>query len=72
MGLIGIDEKSAYKATNKIAMRRALAANHVPIPLFFEVLNEDDYIKAIKELKKQGLEVIVKPADNSGVEESTI
>lgn len=63
LGLVGITENTALKATNKVEMRKALKIQHVPIPEFYRVTNEKEYIDAIKRLKYP---IIVKPADNSG------
>ena len=66
LGLIGIDEETAFKATNKAAMRSALDKFDVPIPKFIKVTGEDEFLSAVKTIHGLGLEVIVKPADNSG------
>lgn len=63
MNLIGIDEDTALRATNKVEMRVALQAAKVPIPKFFKAANEEEYIKAVKEFS---VPFIVKPADSSG------
>ncbi|WP_256236288.1 ATP-grasp domain-containing protein [Bacillus sp. EB600] len=63
MGIAGISEDTAIKATNKAFMREALKAHEVPIPLFFRVTSKDDYAKYVKKFKSR---CIVKPADNSG------
>ena len=63
MGLVGIDEETALKATNKAIMRQCLLEHNVPIPKFFKVSNEAEYKSAIKQFKTS---FIVKPADNSG------
>jgi len=63
MGLIGIDEETALKATNKAEMRAALKAGGVPIPRFFRVTNEDEYRGVVKQFTAP---FIVKPADSSG------
>ena len=63
MGLQGIDEDTALKATNKAAMRQCLSEHGVPIPRFFKVSNEEEYAQAVKQFKTK---FIVKPADNSG------
>lgn len=61
--LVGIDEETALRATNKVEMRNALAKNKVPIPLFFKVSSRDDYEIVVKKIRSP---FIVKPADNSG------
>lgn len=63
MGLVGIDENTALKATNKAVMRQCLLENNVPIPTFYKVSNEQEYKQAVKQFKTK---FIVKPADNSG------
>lgn len=66
MGLVGITQESAYKATNKVAMRIALAEHNVPIPMFFKVGDFNEYCNAIETVTSKGFKCIVKPADNSG------
>lgn len=63
LGLVGIDEETALKATNKAVMRESLAQNQVPVPRFYKVNSKDEYLKAIESFSK---DCIVKPADNSG------
>lgn len=63
MDLIGIDEDTALKATNKFKMRQALQDYGVPIPQFFKVANEEEYMEAVKQFT---VPFIVKPADSSG------
>lgn len=63
MGLNGISEDTALKATNKAHMREALKENGVPIPLFFRVKDKAEFNSAINAIKNN---FIVKPADNSG------
>lgn len=63
MNLVGISEETAFNATNKGAMRRCLQSRNVPIPLFREVYEEDEYLEAIKSIKGK---LIVKPVDNAG------
>lgn len=63
LGLVGITDDTALKATNKAEMRKALKECCVPIPEFYKVSNETEYKDAIKRLKSP---IIVKPADNSG------
>ena len=43
LGVVGIDDDTAIKATNKAEMRKALAAAGVPIPKFFKVSNREEY-----------------------------
>ncbi len=66
LGLVGISEDTAIKATNKAAMRLALQENNVPIPLFYKITNKDEYIKAVERIQALDMKCIVKPADNSG------
>lgn len=66
MGLVGVSEETALKATNKAFMRDALKERGVPIPLYFRVNGKDAFINAVKEVWKAGYKCIVKPADNSG------
>lgn len=63
LGVIGITKDTAYKATNKAAMRRCLKEKGVPIPEFYSVDTFDDYYAAIKNFSGK---FIVKPADNAG------
>lgn len=66
MGLVGISEETALKATNKAIMREALKTYGVPIPEFYRVNNKDEYKKAVDHFKNKQIKCIVKPADNSG------
>ena len=61
--LVGIDESTAIRATNKASMRQALRENQVPIPAFFKVSNETEYMAAAAQFSSP---FVVKPADNSG------
>ncbi len=63
MNLVGIDEDTALKATNKAEMRKALQIGGVPIPKFFKVANKEEYLDAVKQLN---VPFIVKPVDSSG------
>ena len=63
MGLVGIDEDTAVKATNKAKMRDALKHSSVPIPKFFKIATKKEYLESVK---KFSVPFIVKPADNSG------
>lgn len=63
LGLVGITEDTAVKATNKAEMRKALEAAGVPVPKFFRVANEEEFTCAVKEMTGA---FMVKPADNSG------
>ena len=66
MGLVGISEDTAVKATNKAAMRDALAEKSVPIPAYFRVTDKKEYYDAIESVKAVSEKCIVKPVDNSG------
>lgn len=63
LGLIGIDEETAIKATNKYEMRKALEKENIPIPKFIRVSNYEEYKEEIERFK---LPYILKPVDNSG------
>ena len=63
LGLVGIDDETALKATNKAEMRKALLDYGVPIPKFFKVSNIDEYMTAVEKFDDV---FIVKPSDNSG------
>lgn len=62
MGLIGISEDTALKATNKAEMRKCLREKNVPIPKFYRVSELDQYNTIITDFQS----CIVKPADSSG------
>lgn len=66
LGLVGISEDTALKATNKAFMRDALKEAGVPVPLYFRVNGKDAFKKAVEKVKEAGYKCIVKPADNSG------
>ncbi len=63
LGLVGVSADTAVKATDKAVMRKALQDNGVPIPCFYKVANEEEYLAAIAALHTA---LVVKPADNSG------
>ncbi|WP_316270009.1 ATP-grasp domain-containing protein [Claveliimonas bilis] len=63
LNLIGINEVTALRATNKAEMRKALEENHVPVPMFFKVSNLDEFKVAVKHFSNQ---FMIKPADSSG------
>lgn len=63
LGLVGITEDTAVKATNKAAMRKALEEGGVPVPKFFRVANKEEFTLAAKKMIGA---FMVKPADNSG------
>lgn len=66
MGLVGITEETAFKATNKAAMRNALKGAGVPVPVFYSVADKEKYLKAVSKIHTLGMKCIVKPVDNSG------
>ena len=66
MGLIGISEATALKATNKAFMRDALKEAGVPVPFYFRVRGKDEFKRAVVQVSSAGYKCIVKPADNSG------
>ena len=63
LGLVGVSEDTALKATDKAVMRRCLQENNVPVPRFYRVSDTETYTKAVKEFTAP---FVVKPADNSG------
>ncbi len=63
LGLHAISPESAYLATNKAAMRKALKEEHVPIPEFRIIRNFEEFSKRAEHFSKP---FIVKPSDNSG------
>ena len=66
MGLVGISEDTALKATNKAFMRDALKEAGVPVPLYFRVKGKEAFVEAVNKVRNAGYRCIVKPADNSG------
>ena len=66
LGLVGISEDTALKATNKAFMRDALKAAGVPVPMYFRVRGRDAFVDAVGRIRAAGCRCIVKPADNSG------
>ena len=63
LGLNGIDFDTAVKATNKAKMRSALREAGVPIPRFFKVTNEDEYLNSVRKINAP---FVIKPTDSSG------
>lgn len=63
LGLVGITEDTAVKATNKAVMRECLEQNGVPVPKFYKVHTKEEYLEAVKQFP---VDCIIKPADNSG------
>lgn len=66
LNLPAISVENAFRSTDKIKMRETLKEKGVPIPYFVRAKNEEEYRKAIDEVRAQGFRCIVKPADNSG------
>lgn len=62
LGLPGIGRTTARAATNKLAMRRRLAAAGIPQPPFAAVRGADD----ADALDRVGLPAVLKPADSAG------
>ena len=63
LGLVGVSEDTAVKATNKAVMRECLAAAGVPVPAFFGVSDENEFLLAAKRV---GAPFMIKPVDSSG------
>ncbi len=63
MGLVGVTDDTALKATDKAVMRQCLRENDVPVPRFYSVSNEKEYARAVATFTTP---FVVKPADNSG------
>ncbi|MBQ5933208.1 MAG: ATP-grasp domain-containing protein [Lachnospiraceae bacterium] len=57
-----ISYDGAIVATDKIAMRRCMKENNVPIPIFYEINNYDELVK-VSELFPERF--ILKPSDNA-------
>lgn len=62
-GLIGVNEDTAIKATDKSVMREALNAADVPVPKFFRVTNKEEFKAAVSQIDGP---FMVKPSDSSG------
>lgn len=63
LGLVGISEDTALKATDKAVMRKCLQDAGVPVPKFFKVGNLEEFRAAVCQFSGA---FVVKPADNSG------
>lgn len=63
LGLVGVTEDTALKATDKAVMRACLQENGVPVPRFYRVSDKAEYESAVKTFTTA---FVVKPADNSG------
>ncbi len=64
LGLVGVSMDTAVRATDKGAMREALSAGNIAIPLFFICSSESEFNEAISHFHHEPF--IVKPADSSG------
>ncbi len=62
-GLVGINEDTAIKATDKSVMRETLRRAGVPVPAFYKVENLDEFMSVIHRITPP---FMVKPADSSG------
>ncbi|MBP5225738.1 MAG: ATP-grasp domain-containing protein, partial [Lachnospiraceae bacterium] len=63
LGLVGISDETALKATDKAVMRAALKEHGVPIPAFFPVKGKREFGEVISRFTSS---FVVKPADSSG------
>lgn len=63
LGLVGVTEDTALKATDKAVMRQCLQEAGVPVPAFYKVASEEEYRAAAASFR---VPFVVKPADNSG------
>lgn len=63
LGIVGISDETAIKATDKGEMRKALAAHNISIPKFYVVSDKSEFENAVRSFDTP---FIVKPADNSG------
>lgn len=63
LGLVGVSDETALKATDKSVMRQSLKDAGVPVPMFYRVSNKEEYYKAIDKIS---MPFVVKPADSSG------
>ncbi|MDM5359872.1 ATP-grasp domain-containing protein [Peribacillus sp. ACCC06369] len=63
LNIVGISKETAINVTNKASMRAILNQHSVPIPMFFRVVTQNEYLNAIQFFQN---EFVVKPADNSG------
>ena len=66
LGLAGISQETAQKATDKGAMRDALAKAHVPIPFYQKVMTPKEFKEAVNQIRSRGYQCMIKPSDNSG------
>ena len=63
LGLPGISEETAFKATDKGEMRKCLSENGVPVPLFKIAKNRKEFLSLVKEFDGK---CVAKAVDNSG------
>lgn len=63
LGLPGLSPETAFRATDKIAMRKAFKKRSLPSPEFIKVRTKKEALRAVRSLQ---LPVIMKPADNAG------
>ena len=63
LGLPGISEETAFKATDKGEMRKCLSENGVPVPLFKIAKSRKEFLSLVKEFDGK---CVVKAVDNSG------
>ena len=61
--LVGLSPEAAFCATDKYAMRCSLQDAGVPVPEFYAVTNEEEYLQAAAKFR---VPYIVKPVDSSG------
>lgn len=66
LGLVGISEDTALKATNKILMKDALSEAGISTPLYYCANGKDEFKLAVEKVRNAGYKCIVKPADNAG------
>lgn len=52
LGLVGVTEETALKATNKAEMRMTLKKHGVPVPMFYRVSTKVEYLSAVKNKKR--------------------
>lgn len=62
-GLVGISKDTAIKATDKSVMRETLKSAGAPVPEFYRVTSEEEFLEAVNNIKGA---VMVKPSDSSG------
>ena len=55
LGLVGVSEDTALKATDKAVMRQCLNEQGVPVPKFFRVSNPEEFEKAVSLIKGESI-----------------